>query len=168
MGTPRGRDKTQAELDVQVEGLEAIGVGLSKLGMRAALHNHTPEMREDAREFRYVMRHVRSEAIGVCLDIAWALVAGVSPVELIHEIHPRLLDVHVRNVADGWFTETVPEGAISYAEILDLLDRYQYDGWLIVELAYDRRVQTTRSLRQNILRSVWYLKGILSHMGQAK
>jgi len=165
MGTPHGRSKTEAELEVQVEGLEAIGAGLKALNMRAALHNHTPEMRENAREFRYVMGHVRSEAIGACLDLAWALVAGVSPLELIREVHPRLFDMHVRNVADGWFTETVPEGAISYAQIVNLLDQYGYDGWLIVELAYDDRVQTTRSLRQNTLRSVWYLKGILSHTG---
>jgi sugar phosphate isomerase/epimerase len=165
MATPHGRPKRENELEVQVRGLEAIGEEAAKMGVRIALHNHTPEMENEAREFRYVMGHVVRDAIGVCLDVAWAAVAGVSPLDLIHEIHPRLFDLHVRNLAEGWFTQSVPAGEISYAQVLDLLAQYRYDGWLVVELSYDDRVDVTRSFEQNITRSIWYLKGLVAAWG---
>ena len=115
MAAPRGRPKTDKELQMQAAGLRALGKSLEKMGVRVAIHNHTPEMKHDAREFRYTMSEVDSDAIGVCLDVAWAAVAGVSPIALIHEVHHRLFDIHVRNVVDGWFTQSVPEGTISYA-----------------------------------------------------
>jgi sugar phosphate isomerase/epimerase len=175
MATPRGRPKREDELEVQVRGLQAIGAEAAEMGVRIALHNHTPEMENEAREFRYVMGHTASasgaapgaRAIGVCLDVAWAAVAGVSPLDLIHEIHPRLFDLHVRNAADGWFTQSIPEGTISYPQILDLLIRYRYDGWLVVELAYDDGVHVTRSFEENTLRSIWYLKGLADCSGMA-
>ena len=165
LATPRERPKRKDELEVQVRGLETIGAEVAKMGVRIALHNHTPEMKDEAHEFRYVVGHVSSSAVGVCLDVAWAAVAGVSPVDLIGEVHPRLFDLHVRNVADGWFTQSVPEGTISYSQILGLLARYRYAGWLVVELAYDNRVDVTRSFEQNIIRSIWYLKGLVAASG---
>jgi len=160
MHTPHGRGKTDEENALQAKGLQRLGDELEPEGVRIDVHNHTPEMKDDAREFRYLMDHVRSEAVGVCLDIAWATVAGVSPIALIDEYHDRVFDIHVRNVSSGVFTQAVPEGEISYADILGRLDRYDYRGWLVVELAYDPAVEVTRPFISNIERSVWYLKGM--------
>lgn len=160
MSSPKGRDKTDDELKIQVEGLNKIGAAFSVMGMRLAVHNHTPEMKNEAREFRYVMDNISEKSVGACLDIAWATMSGVSAVELINAYHHKLFDIHVRNFHDGNFTQSVTEGSIPYSEIFRLLKKYNYDGWLILELAYTDGVVVTRPFIENFSRSLWYLKGL--------
>ena len=162
MATPEDRKKTDEELRVQVDALNKMGKELEKINMRVGIHNHTPEMENDAREFHYIMENLETDYVGVCLDIAWTVKAGVSPVELIKKYHEKIFDVHVRNIQDKEFTQEITEGSISYPRIIELLEKHDYNGWLVIELAYMEDTDVTRSFKENINRSIWYLKGLTS------
>src|SRR4030095_8845777 len=61
---PIGRDKTDEELSVQAQWLQKLGEGLAELGVKLGVHNHTPEMRNGAREFHANFRQTKPEAVG--------------------------------------------------------------------------------------------------------
>ena len=165
MAAPKGRDKTEDEVKTQAEGLNKIGRRLNASGIRIALHNHTPEMKNDAKELKYLMANLAEDNIGICLDISWADMAGVSYTDLIDQYHERLFEIHVRNNIDReqGFSQSVDEGIISYPAIHQQLGKLNYDGWYIVELAYMGGMKLTRSFKENMVRSIWYMKGIISH-----
>jgi len=157
-----GREKTDRELELQAEGLSAIGKELTALGMRAAIHFHRDEMANDAREYRHIMDHVTDPSIGACFDVGWAACEGFAWDRFLDAYGGRVFDVHIRNYDDGRFTQSVEEGQIPYPELIRRLSAIGYSGWIVIELAYHDNVPLTRSFAENMNRSVWYLKGIAS------
>ena len=133
MATPKGRDKTEDEIKVQAEGLNRIGNQLAELKMKIAIHNHTSEMKNDAREFKLLMKNIDADNVGICLDISWTDMAGAPYYNIIEQYYDRLFEVHIRNNIDRikGFSQSVDEGTISYPEIHKQLKELNYEGWYV-------------------------------------
>ena len=71
-GDHRYGEKTKEELKTQKEAMEEIGERIKGKNLKIALHNHTPEMENNAREFRYMMENIKADNIGACLDISFS------------------------------------------------------------------------------------------------
>ncbi len=155
-----GKEKTDDELKIQAENLNKMGKALKSLGMSFFIHNHTPEIVNNAREFRSYCDLTNPEFVNVCMDVHWVLRGGVDPFALTKEYGDRVGALHIRNSKDGIWTEDFGDGDIDYRAYLELLKSINYEGWLTVELAYEGKTKITRPLAENAKLSREYVRKI--------
>jgi len=157
---PKGSEKTDDELKVQAEYLNKLGEGLKSKGMFLAIHNHTPEIVSNAREFRSYCDLTDPDLVSVCIDVHWVYRGGVDPFRLTEEYGNRIKAMHIRNSVDGVWTEDFGDGDIDYHAYRDLLEKINYSGWITVELAYEAKTKITRPLVENAKISREYVRKI--------
>lgn len=158
---PIGREKTDAELEVQSKSLDRLGGALRDLGLRLAIHTHDPEMRSGAREWFHILRHTGSDQVFFCLDLHWIHRGKQDPIALLQAAGARTIDLHLRNSKDGVWTEDLGPGDIDYREVAKALQAIPYQGFYTVELAYEGKTAVTLGLEENLRRSRAFVKEIL-------
>ncbi|MCB9650814.1 MAG: myo-inosose-2 dehydratase [Deltaproteobacteria bacterium] len=141
--------------------LKRLGEDLSRLaehtlrrGVRVAYHHHVGTVIQGASEIHALMG-ATSDAVGLLLDTGHAVVAGVSPEELLDRHGRRICHVHLKDVrpgplevagmkrasfldavVDGMFT--VPgDGMVDFVPVFKGLAEHRYRGWLVVEAEQD-------------------------------
>lgn len=157
---PQKALKTAEELDVQARALNRLADELALLGMKLMVHHHDPEMLEDAREWRHIKDHTDPAKVFFCLDTHWVLRGGQDPYRIVEEALPRLKSIHLRNSINGAWTESLGDGEIDYRRIASILKRARYDGYLVVELAWEAATKRTRPLVENLKLSREYARKV--------
>lgn len=157
---PKRDRKSDAELETQLAAINRLGAALAKQGMRLQFHQHDPEMREDAREWRHLLRGTDPKHIDVCLDLHWVLRGGLVPMTILKEAAPRLASLHLRNSRNGVWSEDFSDGEIDYRAVAAFLRNIGYRGLLVVELAYENATAVTRSLEENLKSSHAYARQV--------
>ena len=157
---PRGERKTDAELDLQARNLNRLGAELQKLGVHLMIHHHTPDLVDNAREWRFQLQHTDPQLVSCCVDVNWAVRGGQEPVAFLREAGNRLTSLHLRNNQEGVWMEDFGAGDIDYGKIADYLKEIAFSGYLVVELAYEKRTKITRSLEEDLRLSRLYAEEI--------
>jgi len=155
-----GAEKTDDELKIQAEYLDKMGSKLKTYDMSFFIHNHTPEIVSNAREFRSYCDLTDPDFVNVCMDVHWVLRGGVDPFQLTQEYGNRVGAMHVRNSKDGVWMEDFSDGDIDYPAYRDLLETFDYDGWITVELAYEAKTDITRPLVEDARISREYVREV--------
>lgn len=156
----KSEEKTEQELKIQAKYLNEMGKILNDMGMAFYCHNHTPEIKSNARELRSICALTDKRFVNLCLDIHWVLRGGVDPLELMREYPSRLKSLHLRNSSNGIWMEDFGDGDIDYVAVKEWLFYTDYEGWLIVELAYEQNTKITRELAENSRISREYVRKI--------
>ncbi|MCC6734431.1 MAG: TIM barrel protein [Candidatus Omnitrophica bacterium] len=154
---PIGRKKTDEELAIQAQNLNRLGTELSKLGLQLAVHQHDVEMQDGACEWYHILEHTDPAKVFFCLDTHWVLRGKQDPCRLLESAGKRVVDLHLRNSKDGIWMEDFGLGDLDYQKIQAILERIDYQGYYTVELAYDPQTQVTRSLEENLRRSLGFV-----------
>jgi inosose dehydratase len=142
--------KSDDELRLQAAYLNRLGRELRNRGMRLLVHQHDAEMRAEAREWRFQLRHTDPALVDFCLDLHWVYRGGQDPLALLGEAAGRVQSLHLRNSSGGVWSEALGEGDINYQAVADSLCRIGYRGLLVVELAYEKGTPCTRPLPENL------------------
>ncbi len=153
---PGGEQKTDAELDLQAHNLNRLGAELQQSRVRLMVHHHTPELMNNAREWRFQLRHTDPRLVSCCVDVNWAFRGGQPPLAFVREAGDRLVSVHLRNERNGVWMEDFGPGDIDYAPIADYLKKIAYRGYLVIELAYEKATDIRRSLEEDLRLSRFY------------
>jgi inosose dehydratase len=157
---PRNVEKTDAELAVQAESMTQLGRVLGENGFQLRIHNHTPEMLSNAREWRYILHNTNSKYVTFCLDLDWVHQGGLDPLELLREASKRVTEIHVRNSKDKLWLESVEDGDVDYRKIAAFLNAEGIQPLVVVELAYREKTPVTRPLEENLRVSRMYTEKI--------
>jgi inosose dehydratase len=157
---PIGREKTDAELRVQAAALSQLGAGLNGLGLRLGIHNHTPAMRDHAREFNYNFRHTDPRLVGFCFDVHWVYRGGVPPLQALAEYGDRVVCWHLRQSRGGIWWEDLDTGDIDYAAIAAYVGKHHLTRRYTVELALENGTKVTRSVVENHRRSREFVRRV--------
>jgi len=157
---PDGQQKSDAELKTQAYYINQLAEELSLRHMHLFLHQHAPEMVENAREWRHLLANTNPAAVSFCVDVDWVLRGKQDPMTIIEEARRRLASLHLRNSVNGVWTEAFGPGDINYQNIADYLKATAYRGYLVVELAYVAETRKTRSLEDNLKESRQYAEKI--------
>ena len=160
LAKPDGQPKTTEELYTEAYQLNRMGEELLQNGLSLMVHHHEAEMREDAREWRYLLAHTETSLVSFCLDVDWVKRAGIDPISLIDTAGPRLRALHLRNPKNGVDQELLREGDINMAGIARQLRRMFYDGFLVVELLHDPNTPRQYPLATDLSLSRWYMQEI--------
>lgn len=118
--------KSDGELNRQNHNLDILGAELRKLGMIFALHYHTSELENAAREFHSFMTDTNPANVSLCYDIHWSYRASnnsaVSAYSHAKLYANRITELHLRQSKDGIWTETFTKnGDIDYGTVLEIL-----------------------------------------------
>lgn len=157
---PIGREKTADELKVQAAALDDLGRGLVEMEMLLGIHNHTPAMRNDAREFHYNFKHTSPELVGFCFDTHWVYRGGVPPMKALREYHERVVSWHLRQSRDKVWIEELADGDIDYRQIAEFARQHEMPAPYIVEVALEGKTEVTRSVVENHRRSREYVRRV--------
>lgn len=150
---PGKERKTDEELAVQADSLNRLGEALRKQGQRLLYHTHDPEMAEDAREWRRMLRQTDPALVGLCMDVHWIHRGGQDPLKLLQEAGTRTASLHLRNSKGGVWTEVLGPGDVNYTPIAAWLAESRLQPWLVVELASEKGTSKTSGLTENLRRS---------------
>jgi inosose dehydratase len=159
---PKGEnvEKTDSELAVQAESMNRLGQTLIANGLQLRVHNHTPEMINRAREWRYTLRHTDPKFVSLCLDLDWVYQGGEDPLALLREAGSRVAEVHLRNSRDKLWLESFEDGDIDYRKIAEYLRVRERKLYLVVELAYRQNTALSRPLVDDLKMSRLYAQKI--------
>jgi len=152
--------KTDNELNTQARYLNQLGRGLRKQGIGLMIHHHTPELADNAREWRHLLQHTDPSLISCCVDVEWAVRGGQEPLAFLREARNRLASLHLRNSKAGVWMEDFDEGDIDYRQVTNYLKQIGYDGYLVVELAYEKKTAITRPLEEDLRLSRLYAEKV--------
>lgn len=119
--------KTDVELIRQSVELEKLGKKLVDSGLRLAVHYHTPEWEHGGREMLHMMGTTDPALVGFCFDTHWSYRAcGNSMAAVLAHMNlfaDRTLVLHLRQSAEGVWTETFGEGDIDHHQVATFLKR---------------------------------------------
>jgi len=152
--------KTEEELDTQAKYVDQLATELHRQGLKLALHHHTPELVEHAREWQHLLQHTNPRQVYCCVDVHWAYRGGQEVMSFIRETGDRLVELHLRNSHQGVWAEDFGPGDIDYQMVADYLRGISFNGYLVVELAYEKDTRITRSLDEDLRLSRQYTEKV--------
>ena len=131
--------------------------------IRVAIHNHGPEdtMWQSPLDILKAIRDM-DPRIGCCIDVGHTARAGTDVVQAIHEVGPRLFNVHMKDLAGMKAKESqvaVGRGKMPVRAIFEALIAAQYKGF--VDLEYEVHSDDPMP---GVLESFAYMRGVLAGM----
>jgi len=147
-------------LETEAANLNRLGQHLKERGMRLMLHQHDPDMEENAREWRSNLRHTDPKLLWFCVDVHWVFRGKQQPMELLKEAGQRIASLHLRNSVKGVWSESLGDGDVDYRAVAKFLHQIKYKGFLAVELAYEKDTNPTRPLEEDLKLSREYAEKI--------
>jgi inosose dehydratase len=161
---PKGENirKTEAELLFQAKGLDRLGQLLAEHDLQLRVHNHTPEMLDNAREWRSNLERTDARFVALCLDLDWVYQGDQVPLDLLREASHRITEIHVRSSRNKLWQEAYGPGDIDYQAIAQYMDKAGIRPLIAVELAYRPATEITRGLQEDLTRSRQYAEKIFA------
>ena len=152
--------------DPTPETLPRIEKFVKEYNIRIAIHNHGPEDKLWPSPLDILKSLKGTDTrIGCCIDVGHTVRAGTDVVKAIHEVGPRLYNVHMKDLADFQSKESqvaVGEGMMPVRQIFDALIAIKYDGF--VDLEYEINADNPMP---GVSESFAYMRGVLAGMGYA-
>ena len=135
--------------------------------IKIAVHNHGPEDKHFPTP-ESVLRVVKNmdPRCGLCIDVGHTSRTGVDVVASIAEAGARLLDMHVKDLAQPLVKESqvaVGEGKLPIAGIFAQLIRMKYSGSVNLEYEVDEM-----NPLPGMQRSFAYMRGVLAGLGEGR
>lgn len=153
-------EKTDSELNVQAESLNRMGRTLAEHGFQLRVHHHTPQLIDNAREWRHILAHTDPQYVYICVDVDWAYEAGFEPIPFLREVKDRLSEIHVRSARNKIWLEDLEDSDIDYRAVAAYLKQANLNPLIVVELAYRPKTAVTRSLVEDLRLSRQYAEQI--------
>jgi len=150
--------------DPKPEVLPRIEKFVKEYDIRLAIHNHGPEDKVWPSPLD-VLKAVKNldPRMGCCIDVGHCVRAGTDVVQAIHEVGPRLFNMHMKDLADFTSKESqvaVGEGIMPIREIFEALIATKYPGF--VDLEYEIHGDDPMP---GVTESFAYMRGVLAGMG---
>lgn len=156
----QGGDKTDAELAIEADSLNRMGRVLSEHGFQLRVHHHTPQLANNAREWRYLLQNTNAQNVFICVDVDWAYEGGFEPLAFLRKVGPRLREIHVRSAKNKVWLEDLEDSDIDYRAVARYLRDAKLQPLVVVELAYRPQTVITRSLQEDLAISRRYARQV--------
>ena len=151
---------SDAALDTEAYHLNRMGDDIAAAGFDLMVHHDEAEMRDNAREWRYLLAHTEPKLVSFCLDADWVFRAGLSPISLIETAGFRFRAVHLCNPRNGQDQELFRGGGIEMAQVARTLRQMQYDGLLVIELLQNPDTKRQYPVATDLSLSRWYAQEV--------
>lgn len=144
-------DKTDVQLRLQAQSLDALGQELRRLGVTLAYHNHDAELRQGGREFHHMLTATDSMNVKFCLDAHWVYRgcgdSEVAVFDALEHYHDRIVELHLRQSNRGVWTESFAmTGDVDYRRLFDYLVDRSIRPHLVLEQAVEQGTPNEHSV----------------------
>jgi sugar phosphate isomerase/epimerase len=156
---PKGAAKDPAELDRQAANLNRMTKALAGAGFELRAHHHNPELEDNAREWRHILKNTSAK---LCIDVEFVYRAGIEPSALIREAGQRVTELHLRNRTNNSPLQDFGPGDIDYSAVAKTLREMKLKPLIVVELAYHDDTVITRSFNDNVRQSRLYAEKVFA------
>jgi sugar phosphate isomerase/epimerase len=134
--------------------------------IKVAIHNHGTEDKNFPSPYD-ALRVVKDmdPRMGLCIDIGHTVRTGTNVVKAVLDAGPRLLDMHVKDLADLKVRESqviVGEGSLPIPDIFRALDTIHYSGYVNLEYEIDAD-DPLPGMKQSFA----YMRGVLAGLAPA-
>ncbi|MGA2649891.1 MAG: sugar phosphate isomerase/epimerase [Terracidiphilus sp.] len=134
--------------------------------IRFAIHNHGPEDKVWPSPLD-VLKAVKDmdPRMGCCIDVGHCERAGTDVVQAIHEVGPRLFDMHIKDLTSFQSKESqvaVGQGIMQIRGMFEALIEIGYKGF--VDLEYEIHGDDPMP---GVIESIGFMRGVLAGMGYA-
>ena len=157
---PNEQPKTESELAVQAEWLNRMGRTLAGHGFELRIHHHTPQLENNAREWRHILQHTDPEYVHICVDVDWAYEGGFEPISFLQEAGNRLREIHARSARNKLWLEDLEDSDIDYRRVAEYLRQHGLNPLIVIELAYRPNTIVTRTLEEDLRLSRLYAEKV--------
>ena len=157
---PKDEPKTDGELAVEAKSLNRMGRALSEAGLALRIHHHTPQLENNAREWRFILKNTDPELVGICVDADWAYQGGFDPLAFLQDVGRRLQEIHVRSSKNKLWLEDLEDSDIDYYKIAAYVRQQHLHPLIVVELAYRPATPITRPLAEDLRISRLYAERV--------
>jgi sugar phosphate isomerase/epimerase len=134
---------------------------VKEYNIKIAIHNHGPSDEHfPTPESALKALKGMDPRMGVCIDIGHTALAGVNPPDAIREAGDRLLDIHMRDLAnlkDGRSEVPTGEGAMPIVDVFKALKEVKYQGTVNLEYESD-----PDDPMLGMAKSFAYMRGVLA------
>ncbi|HEX3968683.1 MAG TPA: sugar phosphate isomerase/epimerase [Edaphobacter sp.] len=150
--------------DPAPETLPRIEKFVKEYDIRIAIHNHGPEDKlwhSPLDVLKIVQKY--DQRIGCCIDIGHTVRAGTDVVKAIHDVGPRLYNMHAKDLTSFTSKESqvsVGDGIMPMRAIFEALIATNYKGF--VDLEYEVHGDDPMP---GVIASFAYMRGVLAGMG---
>jgi len=149
--------------DPAADLLSSLETLAKEYDLRIAIHNHGPEDKlwPSPLDILKVVKNM-DPRMGCCIDVGHAARAGTDVVKAIHEVGPRLFNVHMKDLTNFQSKESqvaVGEGIIPVKGIFQALVATKYQGF--VDLEYEVHPDDPMP---GVIASFAYMRGVLTGM----
>ncbi len=152
--------------DPTPETLPRMEKFVKEYDIRIAIHNHGPEDKLWPSPLDVLQSLKGTDPrIGCCIDVGHTMRAGTDVVQAIHEVGPRLFNVHMKDLTDSHKKESqvaVGDGIMPIKGIFEALIAVKYNGF--VDLEYEVHGDNPMP---GVIGSFSYMRGVLAGMGYA-
>jgi sugar phosphate isomerase/epimerase len=150
--------------DPTPETLPRMEKFVKEYDIRIAVHNHGPEDKLWPSPLD-VLKAVKGmdPRIGCCIDVGHTVRAGTDVVQAIHELGPRLFNMHMKDLTNFQSKESqvaVGEGIMPVRKMFEALIATKYQGF--VDLEYEIHPDDPMP---GVIASFAYMRGVLAGMG---
>ena len=151
--------------DPTPDTLPRIEKFVKEYDIRIAIHNHGPEDKLWPSPLDVLKSLKNSDPrIGCCIDVGHTVRAGTDVVQAIHEVGPRLFNMHIKDLTSFQSKESqvaVGEGRMPVRRIFEALNAIQYNGF--VDLEYEIHGDDPMP---GVIASIAYMRGVQAGMEQ--
>ncbi len=152
--------------DPTPQTLPRIEKFVREFDIKIAIHNHGPEDKLWPSPLD-VLKDIKGmdPRIGCCIDVGHAARAGTDVVQAIHQVGPRLFNIHMKDLTNFHDKESqvaVGEGIMPIRGIFEALNATKYQGF--VDLEYEIKSDDPMP---GVIESFAYMRGVLAGMGES-
>lgn len=135
-GGPLGNITRQEAISLFHQGLERVIPLAQELGVRVLVEPEPDLLIERTQEFKSFIKDVKSEWVGLNLDIGHFYCVGEDPNAAFEELFEWVGHVHLEDIAPSRTHDHLiaGQGAIQFPEIFDTMRRLGYQGDISLEL----------------------------------
>jgi len=116
--------------------LDRVAAFCCEVGVHLLLENMLPHLLfGNISDMLFLLGRIKTCAVGACLDTGHARLSGDLR-NVFHKLSGHLQMVHINDNLGDWDAHLVPgDGSIDWPWVVDQLDRRQFSGGLIIEMA---------------------------------
>lgn len=150
--------------DPAPETLPRLEKFVKEYDIKIAIHNHGPEDKLWPSPLNVLQAVMHMDPrMGCCIDVGHTARAGTDVVQAIHEVGPRLFNMHMKDLTSFKSKESqvaVGDGIMPVRGIFEALTATKYKGF--VDLEYEIRGDNPMP---GVISSFAYMRGVLAGMG---
>lgn len=166
-GAPASEQATEAHWNCMKEALKQLIPLAEKFDVLLAFETHMRQLTDTLASSKRFLEMANSERVGLTLDFSNLAFAGEKMPCVVEAFRGHIYNTHLKNGyidnVGGWHFQALNEGYIDYSELLNLLRKTKYNGYLTIEClgaeARDKPIETAardlRILREHLALTGW-------------